>query len=870
MQDGGDPTALMELALSRPRDAAARARLILAARPDPATASIAHQAMAFVQREFGNIDAALVELRAALRLARRAGSAEREAEVLATLGVTLVSAGRTVSGLHTLDSAVAQADATRRGRVTFMRGAVLLILGRHEDALRDLNRAVQLLGAPADAVWLARALTERVFARIAVGASERAAADLAMAEQLFAANGQELEVADAIVHRGVLALRIGDLPAALGAFDEAAEEFDRLGLTDPDLSDHRCAALLAANLHDEALIEATAAVHRLERLSGKRAKLAELLLTTATCAIAAGRPDVAQELARRAAGSFNRQGRRWWRTHADLVKLSAAAALGPASPRLLRAVESCAAGLAELGSPEVAAARLLAARLALALGRADVADRHFAAVEGSRLSGPALVRTVGWVAAALRAQAAGNDRRLRQACRAGLAVLDEHRGTLGSPELHAQATAHGAELTRLGLRQALSTGRPRSLLIWSERSRSTTLAVPPVRPPDDVAMRSELSALRETQSRLAAARAHGYPTVSMKAEVVRREKAVRARALRTGRTGSEQQASLDVDELLDHVGSNRLLEIVDVDGQLHVLVVGDGRVRRFPAGSVAEVAEQVGNARFLLTRLARGTPTTGGERMGAQLARLGRRCTELLLGPAAHHLGEGVVTIVPPGRLHAVPWSLLPPLQSRSISVVPSAQLWLRATTTEPRTDGDVVLVRGPGLAGRTEVARLRDHYSDPVVFDEADARTASVLDALDGARLAHIAAHGRFRADSPLFSELQLADGALTGYDLQQLKEAPAQVVLSCCDSGVVAAAGTDELLGLICSLIPLGTTAITASIGPVNDSAAAELMVDLHQHLLAGSDMAAALAAARAQIPSDDVVALATGWSFLALGAG
>lgn len=93
---------------------------------------------------------------------------------------------------------------------------------------------------------------------------------------------------------------------------------------------------------------------------------------------------------------------------------------------------------------------------------------------------------------------------------------------------------------------------------------------------------------------------------------------------------------------------------------------------------------------------------------------------------------------------------------------------------------------------------------------------------------------------------------------------------MLSCCESGVVAAAGADELLGLICSLIPLGTTAIVASIVPVNDQATAALMVELHRHLLTGTDMATALAAARAQLATDDPVATATGWSFLALGAG
>ena len=46
-------------------------------------------------REFGDVNASVRELRHALRLARRTGSAEREVDVLASLGVGLDYAGRT-------------------------------------------------------------------------------------------------------------------------------------------------------------------------------------------------------------------------------------------------------------------------------------------------------------------------------------------------------------------------------------------------------------------------------------------------------------------------------------------------------------------------------------------------------------------------------------------------------------------------------------------------------------------------------------------------------------------------------------------------------------------------------------------------------
>jgi CHAT domain-containing protein len=35
----------------------------------------------------------------------------------------------------------------------------------------------------------------------------------------------------------------------------------------------------------------------------------------------------------------------------------------------------------------------------------------------------------------------------------------------------------------------------------------------------------------------------------------------------------------------------------------------------------------------------------------------------------------------------------------------------------------------------------------------------------------AHVAAHGVFRADSPMFSSLRLADGPLTVHDLERLR---------------------------------------------------------------------------------------------------
>jgi tetratricopeptide (TPR) repeat protein len=880
------PVDLLPLALSRPNEALERARRLLAGHPGPLAASVARQAIGIVLREYGDIDAALVELRIARRLARHAGSTEREADVLGTLGVALIFAGRSVSGRNALNAAVQQSTGQLHTRMVFRRGAALLILGRHDEALEDLNTAIVAMRAADDQLWEARALQERAVSYLSSGSARRAIADLRRAEELFTKNGQELESVEVTVNRGLVALRLGDLPDALSCFDEAAERLQRLGTSEPDLSIHRCAALTAAGLATDAMQEADAAIEQLDRIHGRPTKRAELLLTAATSALAAGQPAAALDRATEARRLFDRQGRRWWRAHAQLVQVSAAVEAGPATAALLRDAGRCVRALADLSSPHQPLAELAAGRVALALGRTAVANQHLAAAAAGRRHGSALSRAVSWRAEALRAEAVGDRRRLMYACRRGLDVIDDYRSMLGSSELRAHTTAHGAELANLGLRHALGLGRPRLMLAWSERWRAVALAVPPVLPPSDEELQADLAAMRDVGSRLTRANSLGLRTAPLKYERQRLERAVRARALRTqgaGRNGAPRISGFDVPGLLDALGDDRLLELVDIEGELYVLVCGGGQVRRFAVGKTELAAREIRFARFVLRRLAYGTALPAAAEVHARLTRMGQTLEEVLLGEAGAHTGDGNVIVVPPGRLHSVPWSLLPGLRSQPVSVAPSATSWLRARRTISDTVldddvldasvGPVVLIRGPHLASEgAEVPQLAADYAadrQPVVLGNGTATVARVLTAIDGARLVHIAAHGTFRPDSPLFSSLSLDDGPLTVYDLERLRRGPRHLVLSSCDSGVIAPAGANELLGLASSLIPLGTAAIVASVVPVNDAAAVPLMLALHRGLRRGAGLAEALRDAR-QGSESDPVAAATAWSFVCLGAG
>jgi tetratricopeptide (TPR) repeat protein len=878
-----DVDDLLPLALSRPKEALVRARTVLAGHPDLYAASVAHHAAGIVLRELGDVEAGNSELRKALRLARRAGLADREADVLATLGVALVYAGRTTAGLKALDQAVQRSTGVLAAQVRVRRGMMRWLLGRYPAALDDFRQAMTVLRRAGDLLWTARALNARTLVYLYLGVTNRADDDLATAGHLFVQTGQELEAIDTVLNRGLAAFFSGNLPAALAHLDTAASRYQPLRIPTPSLSIIRCDVLLAAGLAVDALAEATAAVAELEEVRGRATEKAELLLMAAECALAAAKPQTAQDWAQTAYRLFRSQQSAWWQAQAARVLSMARYAVGPVSPGLLREANRAASRLDALGAGDATQAHLLAGRVALELGRHDQAERHLAAAARSRRRGTPMSRAAGWLSEALRAQAADNPRRLLSACRHGLAVLDEHRLSLGASELRAQATAHGAELATLAQRHAVRAGRPRLLLSWSERWRATAQTVPAVRPTADGEHHAARAALRDVTRRLEIARSEGMPTADFQREQRRLEAAVRASALRApsgGSQGGRPPGSeycgagaggtvFNPADLLDELGAARLIEIVEVDGRLHVLVCGGGRVRQFTAGRAADAVRAADFARFALRRIARNRPEDNLDSALAILATVGPRLQQALLGPAVRHLGDGHLVIVPPGKLHAVPWALLPGLRDRVVGVAPSAAAWMRARSAPVPASRNVTLARGPGLASDgAEVPAVAELYDHVTVLAGAEATAEKVLYALDGAWLAHVAAHGVFRADSPLFSSLRMHDGPLTVYDFEQLQQAPYRLILSSCDSGVLAPAGADELLGLVSSLLPLGTAGIIATPLPLNDRAVVPVMVGLHQQLRAGRTLAESICNVRRDL-SGDPVQEATAASLVALGA-
>jgi tetratricopeptide (TPR) repeat protein len=870
-RDASDGDELLRLALSRPREALDTAHRWLGGQPSNEAASYALQAAGIAHRQLGDAGQALRDIRRGLRLAQQTGRPDRIADVRATMGATLTLAGRTKEALVVLDTALAGSRGVEAARIRMRRGGVLQILGRYDDALVELRRAIPVLRDAGDSVYEARALTYRALVYLELASHSRSDIDFARGEELFRGAGQQLESAVARHNRGIVAYRSGDLPAALRHLDAAEDSYRDLGQPTAELELDRCRVLLSGGMPDDARHHAGLAVEILARNTSTGQHHAEALLTAASAGLAAGDPVTARTDAEAASRFFRMQHRDRWVLRAQRTALTARWSAGERSVTMMQSAGDIAKQLELLRDPEAIDARLLAGRIALALHRPDDAHVHFEAVSKARHRGAAIARTTGWLARALQAEANGDSRAMLAACRRGLDVLDEHRLSMGATEMRARATVHGVELAALATRHAARIADAKQLLLWSERWRGTALAAAPVRPPDDDELAMELSALRGVTRRIAELRAHGASSVGAERDQAKLEASVRGRMLRTSGTSavSGTNGTVDVRRIRAALGTTTLVELVEVDGKLLVVTVGLRGTKLREVGSAARAEDELDFARYGLRRAAMSTSSAGRRLAMSSLETNAASLQEALLGQAVEHLGDGEVVIIPSGRLHAVPWSLLPALRDRTVTVAPSVSSWLRAKSTpKPRHD-KVALVAGPGL--ETDGAEVHDvaaRYPGANLLTGDDATADNVLAALEGASLAHIAAHGTFRADNALFSSLRLADGELTVHDLERLHHPPHRLVLSSCDSGLGAHAGADELLGLTNALIGLGTAGLLASVVPVNDVATVPLMVAVHGRLREGATLAQALHQARRWLGASDIVVAATGLSFVALG--
>lgn len=116
-----------------------------------------------------------------------------------------------------------------------------------------------------------------------------------------------------------------------------------------------------------------------------------------------------------------------------------------------------------------------------------------------------------------------------------------------------------------------------------------------------------------------------------------------------------------------------------------------------------------------------------------------------------------------------------------------------------------------------------------------------------------HIAAHGIFRSDNPMFSSLKLGDSWLNLFDIFNLQLGAELTTLSACETGMSAVWEGDELLGLARGFLYAGTPSMAVSLWTVNDRSTAQLMRGFYTGPNAGLSKPRALRQAMVEVKAD-----------------
>jgi CHAT domain-containing protein/Tfp pilus assembly protein PilF len=221
---------------------------------------------------------------------------------------------------------------------------------------------------------------------------------------------------------------------------------------------------------------------------------------------------------------------------------------------------------------------------------------------------------------------------------------------------------------------------------------------------------------------------------------------------------------------------------------------------------------------------------------------------DLLIRPIESSIDHRRLLIVPHGVLHALPFAALWDESSESYllekylpSYLPSASV-LSFLAGDGGSDQGRILVLGdpdgslPHAAEECRrVAEL--HGEEPFLGSAATEglvrRRAPKVDRL------HLAAHGSFDPEHPLFSRIELAadigtDGRLEVHEIYglDLKQADL-VVLSGCDTGLGGHGAGDDVVGLTRAFLFAGAPAVVASLWSIDDAASAVLMAEFYRRL-------------------------------------
>lgn len=745
-------------------------------------------------------------------------------------------------------------------------------MGLDAAALQHFDRAATLydqLGEAGRAGWLWVQLN-RAFVLRNLGQFEASIAACRTAHDELAALGQTVAAARAQQNLALTQFILGQYNEALQSLDQVHDIFVADGRRRDamlvDLFVSNC--LLQLRRYPEVL-ETCRQVRSLFTELGAHDVAAKAILNEGVAFAGLGEHDAALRSLDEARAIFAQSDNQPWTASTDLERAAVLRLRGDCEQSLALA-QRCADCFHQLGLPvEEAQSYLVAARAALGLARTELAGQL---ANQARATGEAMdIASLVFAAHHLLGQVASREGRADQAMtdyRMAIEQLERLRGRL-MVEFRADYLEDKTEVYEEMVLLCVALDRPESGLEYVERAKSRALLEMvayrldvsiEARAPEDGPLVAELHSLRDQRDQLYR-RWQGKEELKARGDgeggweqIEQDVLAIENRITKLWHKLLVHNADYARDAALWRVQVEPIQPYLDEESALIEYFIAHGEPLAFVATrrsvevfrlpvATREVLDTLRLLRLNLNAAARSA-SERLPRLTANAQALLQRLYQGLAAPLVSVAGRYARWIVVPcGPLHYLPFQALFDgaeylIQRHEISYLPGASL-LRYCQ-EPRPAGGGAAVFGHSLGGQLPNAVFEAQSIHQLLggdlFVEQEATPACFRANAARRRVVHLAAHGSFRPDNPLFSGLALTDGWLTTLDIFNLRLDASLVTLSACQTGRSVVGGGDEVLGLMRSLLYAGAASLALTQWTVEDRTTAELMQRFYRGLAQG----------------------------------
>jgi CHAT domain-containing protein len=321
------------------------------------------------------------------------------------------------------------------------------------------------------------------------------------------------------------------------------------------------------------------------------------------------------------------------------------------------------------------------------------------------------------------------------------------------------------------------------------------------------------------------------------------------------------QVEISLEAIRPFLNSNTtLLEYFSVGDKILAAVLTNKTLEVTTVTTASRVSESLRLLRFQLGKfqLHQNLPeASSASAHRATMAHLSSLFAELIASIRPQLAGRYLV-VVPHGILHYLPFQALHDGEaflsdSYDISYAPSASVYaLCHARCGGQSNGSIIFgvpdAHAPLI--KDEVESVHRVLPNSELFLGEAANHKVFFERAQSSRIIHIATHGTFRPDNPMFSGVRLGDGYLYLYEFYNLQFTAELLTLSGCATGLNVVADGDELVGLIRGALYAGARSLLLTLWEVNDRSATIFMTSFYKRLQGTDNKATALGQAAREV--------------------